>query len=558
MMKMLTTIDGRRRMNGCLCFWQKNATKNIQAGKKKMTFSNIVTLVVMAMVTNVLSLPVRQIGQVVSAICAPANGTSFCVAGFVANETETKTHATALKVIGSWKFADQQPVADLTPDKSEEPLICTPNSLQCIRNGAFGSFGNYSFVIEFRMRSNGSYEHQLLGSGHWSMLMTPGGTLQFKYRVHLPDQDRDMSREFKVDSHKVINDDQWHTVRFTRSGVSEFAFSFDGVQENNITIEVPSGNVVDISDPYSAFFTGIIISNWTPIPKSPTGTMFDTVSISIGEYIATDLFSFDTATGGNVMIGDFLVDKFGCARNTTLCQSCSFCNQKYEKTTQAPVFDAWDNRYVTLREQVSRAACPAKMFFVPRHEGACCGYCFHPSEPIKFCKYQSCMRDSISAHECKECGIANAEIQCAREQSAECGAQTEAFCKLGPRIKPCACDGKIAKLPPSALVCSNKTQDYGTQCIPQPDGSIKVVKSMREYVECAGSNGRSFELDINRTQCLNFEPDRKRKGAFFPCSETNTTTETNTTMTLTSGAANQRTWGIIVFTLISVAVSLAK
>jgi hypothetical protein len=95
--------------------------QNFQAGKKMMTFSNIVALMVMAMVTNVSSQMVRQIGQVVSAICAPANGTSFCVAGFVTNETATKTHATALKVIGSWKFADQQPVSRFaSPDKSQQ------------------------------------------------------------------------------------------------------------------------------------------------------------------------------------------------------------------------------------------------------------------------------------------------------------------------------------------------------------------------------------------------------------------------------------------------------
>jgi hypothetical protein len=533
-----------------LLFWQKNATKNKTSKLgKMMTFSNIVALMVMAMVTNVSSQMVRQIGQVVSAICAPANGTSFCVAGFVTNETATKTYATSLKVFGSWKFANQQLVSDASPDKSQHLLTCRPNSLQCARSGAFASFGNYSFVIEFRMRSNASREDQLLSAARWSMLMTAGGTLQFKYSVYPANQDKAPIDEFKVSSRKVINDDQWHNVRFTRSGVSEFAFSFDGVQENNIAIEVPSGNVVDISgdDPESLRVESFYISNWMAMPKYPTGTMFDTVSISIGEYIASDLFSFDTATGGNVMLGDFLVDKFGCARNTTLCQSCSFCNQKYENNTQSRFFDTWGNPYAVWHDEVSRAACPAKNFFVPREEGACCGHCFYPNEPIKFCKYRSCMRDFIGAHQCKECGIANAEIQCAREQSAECGAQTEAYCKLSTRSNPCACDGKIAKLP---LVCSNKTQPYEEYCVSREDGSLKVLQRMREYAECAGSNGRKFELDINRTECSLIEPGRKRNGIETPCAETNTTTTT------TNGAPNQRA-GIIVFTLVAMSV-LAK
>jgi hypothetical protein len=384
------------------------------------------------------------------------------------------------------------------------------------------------------------------------MLMTPGGTLQFKYRVHLPaNQDRAHEpTSSRLSSRKVINDDQWHTVRFTRSGVSEFAFSFDGVQENNIAIEVPSGNVVDISGPRFQRSSGSKAHTFRIGRRSRNRRPARCLTLCRSQLASTlqrDLFSFDTATGGNVMLGDFLVDKFGCARNTTLCQSCSFCNQKYENNTQSRFFDTWGNPYAVWHDEVSRAACPAKNFFVPREEGACCGHCFYPNEPIKFCKYRSCMRDFIGAHQCKECGIANAEIQCAREQSAECGAQTEAYCKLSTRSNPCACDGKIAKLP---LVCSNKTQPYEEYCVSREDGSLKVLQRMREYAECAGSNGRKFELDINRTECSLIEPGRKRNGIETPCAETNTTTTT------TNGAPNQRA-GIIVFTLVAMSV-LAK
>lgn len=80
------------------------------------------------------------------------------------------------------------------------------------------------------------------------------------------------------------------------------------------------------------------------------------------------------------------------------------------------------------------------------------------------------------------------------------------------------------------------------QCRMQPDGSLKVTNVTREFAECVGSNGRTFELDINRTECMQIEPGRKRADD-YACPPT----------TAVSGAASQQTLGagVIVFTLLS-------
>jgi hypothetical protein len=279
------------------------------------------------------SMPTRQIGQVVSAICAPPNGTAFCVAGFVANQTDATTMATGIHVAGKWNFTG---VRRGRPDFS-----CDPNRFECVHRGGLASaIGNLSFEIDFRMRVNSSRETILVNTPSWMMLLRANGTLSFRFLT--PSQPQEEFK-FQVESRKVINDGQWRNVRFSRTGVSDFAFSFDGVQENNITLVIPTGNVVDISNPLHPHENGptmFSVDAWKATEKYPSGAIIETLSISMGEQLAKDLFSFDTETSGNVVLDDFLVNKFGCARNSSLCESCSFCHVDYLRANGRSYYDS--------------------------------------------------------------------------------------------------------------------------------------------------------------------------------------------------------------------------
>lgn len=490
-----------------------------------------VLLLLVAMATT--AVPIRQIGQVVSATCALTNGTSFCVPGFVASETATTTKASGMQTVASWKFAGSQVVSEmfLGVENGARTLTCDPNQLSCFRDGVFSSFGNDSFSIDFRMRSNVTSETMVVSGSGWSIWTKTGSTLQFRFQTMVAGEQS--NREFIVESHQVTNDGQWRDVRFSRSPASGFAFAFDGVPESNLTLDIPSEKIVDISLPMGVYNT-FRIALWELKQKYPAGVIFDTVSISVGEYNTTDLFSFDTATGGNVVLGDVLVNTVGCARNSTLCQSCAYCTMNYASNTFGRIYDTYGNRLSVVRPEVARAACPAPKIFLTREEGACCGHChdFYELAYSRFCKYRpGCAEEFVSAHECRQCGITNAEIACAREQSAMCAAETVEVCKLNAAAKnfSCSCDGQIAKQP--AAVCSNESAVFGADCYPQPDGSIKMVNQTQEFALCTGRNNRMYELDINRAHCFQVDLNRKR-ASDYACIPGQPTTASSSAVTV--------------------------
>jgi hypothetical protein len=484
--------------------------QSVKKPAKQRMFSLLLVLVILVMVNlNSIVVFALPVPKVVGAMCTPTNGSaSFCAAGFVpANQSNsTTTTVTGIQVVGSWNLSNLSLIDDQSLDKDRFALQCAVG--RCVRDGTFAIFGNNSFAIDLRIRSNATREDQLISGPVWSISISATGTLTFRFRVRAAG--RQVDREFKIESHQAINDGQWHNVRFLRSGTSDFSFAFDGTVESNVTQDVPKENVVDIAphdfvDSGADTFGDLIISTWVRTDELPSGTLIDSASISLGEHWTPQLFSFDTASGGNVVLGDFLVDRFGCARNSSVCPSCSFC------VIQSDLGDIYDEEgtLIGTRRDMSRTVCESygpPLFLVPRTEGSCCGQCFTDLNAPKLCAFrQTCLQELIGAHECAACALLNADIKCAREHSAECGARTEALCKLRAKSRqlPCTCDGKLQDTLP--LVCTDITvTDSEASCYLQPNGSVKIVwdnSSMITGARCIGRNNNTFELDQSK-QCL--------------------------------------------------------
>jgi hypothetical protein len=437
---------------------------------------------------------------------------SFCAAGFANQSNSTTTTVTGIQVVGSWNLSNLSLIDDQSLDKDRFSLQCAVG--RCVRDGTFAIFGNNSFAIDLRIRSNATREDQLISGPVWSISISAAGTLTFKFRVRAAG--RQVDREFKIESHQAINDGQWHNVRFLRSGTSEFSFAFDGTVESNVTQDIPKENVVDIAPhDFIDYGFGTFVADLS-ISVSQRAPFVDFASISIGEHWTPQLFSFDNASGGNIVLGDFLVDRFSCARNSSVCQSCSFCSIR-----SGPV-DMYDEQGTVIgiaKHDVPRAVCGPPNFFVPRTESSCCGQCFTDVNAPKLCAFrQKCLQELVGAHECQTCGLLNADIKCAREHNAECGARTEALCKLRAKSRQltCNCDGKLDAVQ-TPLVCSDITEiATDTKCYLQPNGSVNVVYQGDTTVtgsRCVGRSLNRFDLNVERTKCLSSMGTTKRKRA---------------------------------------------
>lgn len=494
-------------------------------GRKKATTvpRRMIFFVVLFVAANVVAAVPRQIGEVVSAMCTPTNGSaSFCVAGFVAaNHTATNVTVAGVRVVGDWKlnmYTLPVLVDDRSPDALFFPLFCTADGRGCQRDGKFAEFGNYSFAIDFRMRSNATSEKVLMSGPAWSMSVAAAGTLQFKFQVRASGQRQQVGRDFRVESRTVINDGQLHNVRFSRSGSLDFAFAFDEMPETNVTFDIPD----KFADIRSA--VGEPVTNFVRQPFVVwlgDGVSFETVSVSIGDLLTTQLFSFDSTTDGSVVLGDELVGTFGCTRNSMLCQSCSFCEAQ---SVPRNLYDEYGFAIDKTTLDFSRAQCAESpgTAFVPMSPGSCCGQCIGASIPLRrvqFCAFRrDCMQELVSAHECKTCGFLNAAIKCAREQkqSDHCANQTQLYCKSQMHASPCDCDGKIEKQPEP--VCS-PPPEYAN-CYIQRNGTVKVVYNQDGLLRCRGRNSQQYDVmtdSRNLTRCLNTGGGNRKRVNDYAC-----------------------------------------